>query len=198
MKPEDFSLYPGLEKLREKAYGYLKDSRKLHVAGCEATAIRLAELWGEDIEKAATAAILHDATKRLKNEEQLQLIEKYDIVCDDDLRNSPRLLHALTGAVIAEKKFSAPEDVCSAIRWHTTGRPGMTKLEKIIYLADFTEPTRDFEGVEELRKAVEEDLDSAMALGLRMSLEEVRGRGEEPYSVTADAFEYYNTINNKR
>lgn len=186
------SRYPGLEKLREEAYSHLDAKRVNHVAGCESAAIKLAEIWGEDVEKAATAGILHDITKRLSYQQQLQMIEKYGIVCDNDLLNSPRLLHAVTGAVLAQKLFHAPEDVCSAIRWHTTGRPEMTRLEKIIYLADFTEPTRDFDGVDELRRAAAENLDSAMALGLRMSLEEIRGRGEEPYCITADAYDYYN------
>lgn len=193
MSQEKPVLFPGLEDLREKAYDYLKDSRKAHVAGCESAAIRLAKIWGEDGKKAATAGILHDVTKRLNHREQLQLIEKYGIVCDDELLDSPRLLHAVTGAALAEKVFSASEDVCSAIRWHTTGRPDMTRLEKIIYLADFTEPTRDFEGVDGLRRAAETDLDSAMALGLCMSLEEIESRGERPYKLTIEAFEYYSS-----
>ena len=194
MKKKSVKLYPGFEKLREEAYGYLSPKRVSHVAGCESAAVRLAEIWGEDAEKAAMAGILHDVTKRLSYEEQLQLIEKYAIVCDGELLDSPKLLHAVTGAALAEKVFSAPEDVCSAIRWHTTGRPGMTALEKIIYLADFIEPTRDFDGVEELRRETEKDLDSAMALGLRMSLEEIQARGEKPYSLTADAYEYYSSL----
>ena len=83
------------------------------------------------------------------------------------------------------------EEICSAIRWHTTGRPDMTLLEKIIYLADYIEPTRKFDGIAPLRSLAYEDLDGALALGLRMSLEEVRRRGEEPYYMTRDAYAFY-------
>ena len=87
-----------------------------------------------------------------------------------------------------------PDEICNAIRWHTTGKPEMTLLEKIIYLADYIEPTRNFPGVDALRKAAYEDLDSALALGLSMSLEEVRHGGAEPYIDTVLANNYYQKL----
>ena len=78
-----------------------------------------------------------------------------------------------------------------AIRWHTTGKPDMNTLEKIIYLADYIEPTRDFPGVEDLRELAYKDLDAAMELGLRMSLEEIRSHGVEPYKDTVEAYRWY-------
>lgn len=183
-----------LSALREKAYRFLDEKRIPHVRGCEEEAAHLAQRWGESHSAAAAAGILHDCTKRLKYEEQLQLIKKYDIVCDASLLRAPKLLHAVTGAALAELEFSMPEEIVRAIRWHTTGRPAMSLLEKIIYLADYIEPGRDFPGVQELRKAAYEDLNGAMALGLRMSLEDLQSRGTQPHPDTQNAYDYY--INN--
>ena len=181
-----------LASLRKKAWQMLDEKRIPHVAGCEEEAVCLAQRWGESPSAAAAAAILHDVTKRLSAKEQLALVKQYGIACDDALLASPKLLHAVTGAAVAKAEFKMPDAICSAIRWHTTGKPEMTLLEKIIYLADYIEPTRDFPGVEKLRKAAYEDLDSALALGLKMSLEEVSGGGVKPYIDTIHASQYYN------
>ena len=121
----------------------------------------------------------------------MKLCEKYGIMLSIAERETPALLHALTGAELARELFGVSDAVYGAIRWHTTGRPDMSLLEKILYLADYVEPTRDFDGVKKLRKLCFEDLDRAMALGLRMSLEEIRARGAVPFRDTVDACAYY-------
>ena len=187
----DYGAKPQLDWLRERAYKYLKPKRIPHVAGCEQEAAKLALRWGEDPGDAAEAGILHDITKKLSMEEQLKLAEKYGIVFDKFERENIKLTHAITGAELARELFGEPERIYDAIRWHTTGRADMTLLEKIIYIADYIEPTRDFEGVDELRRLAYEDLDSAMALGLRMSLEELRQKGIEAHGATVSALEWY-------
>lgn len=182
---------PELSWLREQAYPMLDEKRIAHVAGCESEAIELARRWGEDPETAAEAGILHDITKRLSHEEQLNLCEKYAIICDNAERATPKLLHARTGAVLARVLFGVRDPVYEAIRWHTTGKPDMTLLEKIIYLADYIEPTRDFPGIDELRRLAFEDIDSAMVLGLQMTIAEIRSHGEEPYIDTLTAQRWY-------
>ena len=182
---------PELSWLREQAYTMLDERRIAHVAGCEGEAIELARVWGEDPETAAEAGILHDITKRLSHEEQLNLCEKYGIICDSAERSMPKLLHAKTGAAVARDLFGVPDPVFEAIRWHTTGKPDMTLLEKIIYLADYIEPTRDFPGVETIRVLAYEDLDRALLLGLQMTVEEVRAHGDEPYADTLTACRWY-------
>jgi len=186
-----YDALPELAWLRRKAYAYLSESRIAHVAGCESEAVMLAKRWGEDPETAATAGILHDITKKLDASQQLNLCDKYGIICDNAERSHPKLLHAKTGAALARELFGISDEIYGAIRWHTTGKPDMTQLEKIMYLADYIEPTRDFPGVDALRKLSYEDLDAAMALGLRMSLEEIRSRGEEPYKDTVEAYQWY-------
>lgn len=119
------------------------------------------------------------------------LCGKYDIICDNLELENEKLLHAKTGAAVAEDLFGADPQVRSAVRWHTTGRPAMSQLEKIIYLADYIEPTRDFEGIDELRRLCDENLDAAMELGLRMSIEDVRANGREVHPDSIRAWNYY-------
>ena len=182
---------PELSWLRAKVMPYLTEKRVAHVLGCENEAVSLANRWGEDPERAAVAGILHDITKKLSAEEQLKLCEKYGIINDAAEVANPKLLHAKTGAAFARELFGIEDDIYGAIRWHTTGKPDMTLLEKIIYLADFVEPTRDFPGVEELRELCFEDIDAAMAKGLEMSLEFIRSGGAEPYKDSVEACEWY-------
>lgn len=181
-------------ELRNESYRLLDEKRIPHVAGCEEEAVKLADHYGADVEKAAVAGILHDITKRLSFDEQLEMCSQYGIVNDKDELKAPKLMHAKTGAALAREKFGIDDDIYSAIRYHTTGKPDMTLLEKTIYLADYIEPTRDFEGVEELRALAYDDIDKAMALGLKMSLEEITGKGQIPYKDTKDAYEYYKSI----
>ena len=186
-----YDALPALSWLRERAYEHLSPGRIAHVAGCESEAILLARRWGEDPEIAATAGILHDITKKLNFQEQLILCRKYDIICDNAELENPKLLHAKTGAALARELFGVSEAIYQAIRWHTTGKPDMSTLEKIIYLADYIEPTRDFPGLDRLRELAYEDLNGAMVLALRMSLEEIRGQGIEPYKDTVLAYQWY-------
>lgn len=182
---------PELTWLRQKVSPMLTSKRMAHTAGCEYEAVQLANTWGEDPEKAAVAGILHDITKKLALDEQLNLCDEYGIILDKSQRENPKLLHAMTGAALARDMFGVSEEISQAIRWHTTGKPDMSTLEKIIYLADYIEPTRDFDGVEKLRELCYEDLDAALALGLEMSLEELRRENIEPHKDTVEACLWY-------
>ncbi len=154
---------PDFEALRREIRAQQPD-RAAHVLGCEETAVRLAQIWGEDVEKARFAALLHDITKQYSHQEQLKFAEKYGILTDRDFDRFPMLAHAVTGAAVARAEYGAEEEVVNAVRYHTTGRPGMGKLEKIIYLADYIEPTRSFEGLETCRELALRDLDAAVLL----------------------------------
>ena len=186
---------PELAWLRREAYAFLDPKRVPHVAGTEQEAVKLARRWGEDEGDAAEAAILHDITKRLTHDEQLRMCREYGIITDDLERTNEKLLHARTGAALCRERFGVPENIEAAIRWHTTGRAGMTRLEKIIYLADYIEPTRHgFAGLEELRRAAYEDLDAAMAMALGMSWAEVTEKGTPFHQNSADAKEYFEAL----
>ncbi|MBQ3355696.1 MAG: nicotinate (nicotinamide) nucleotide adenylyltransferase [Oscillospiraceae bacterium] len=167
------------DRLQEVSLCLHNKKRVPHVIGCSETAERLALKYGADPTDAKRAGILHDVTKALNSQEQLKLCDHYAMILDNFERLNPKLLHAKTGAVIAERIFGENRAVCDAIRWHTTGKANMNTLEKIIYLADFMEPNRAFDGVEELRRLTETNLDDAMYLGLTMTTQQLKAACRE-------------------
>ena len=176
-----------LTQLRPVALSCLKHKRIPHVLGTEQEAIRLAERYGADVEKARVAALLHDCTKKLDMAEQLELCRRYGIQLDELEQKALKLLHAKTGAAIARDVFGVDEETYQAIWYHTTGRAGMTTLEKVMYLADYIEPSRDFPGVETLRRVCYEDLDRGVLLGLEMTVEEMTEMGNPVHRATLEA-----------
>ena len=180
-----------MEELEQVVTGLLKPSRVNHVLGCRDTAVELAKRWGADETDAARAGILHDVTKALDGPLQLTLCAEYGTILTDFEIKYPKTLHALTGALVAERIFGENEAVVNAIRHHTTGKADMSLLEKIIYVADYMEPNRDFPGVEDLRRLAFSDLDGALKLGLQMTLEHLKRQGAEVSPESRDALAYF-------
>lgn len=164
-------------ELRACSLSMVKAKRIRHIMGTETEAVKLARHWGADVEQARRAAILHDCTKYWSLEEHLRCCDRYGLELDEMERQSEKLLHAKSGACMAKYVFGEPDEVYSAICYHTTGRAGMTLLEQILYIADYMEPNRDFEGVERLRRLAYEDLDAAVLLGCEMSIADMEERG---------------------
>lgn len=179
-----------LEDLRCAALSMLSHRRIPHVLGTEETAARLARRWGADETSARRAALLHDCTKKFDREQHLAVCRLYDIELDQEERREEKLLHAITGAAVAKYEFGFTPEEVEAIRWHTTGKADMTALEKIIYLADYIEPTRDFCDLTELRALAFEDLDRAMLLGLTMAVRDLKKRGMAVHSNSVCARDY--------
>ncbi|MBR5261582.1 MAG: nicotinate (nicotinamide) nucleotide adenylyltransferase, partial [Oscillospiraceae bacterium] len=121
-----YNAKPNFEWLREKAYSMLKPSRIAHVKGCEEEAVRLARRFGGNKEDAAEAAILHDITKKLSLEEQRAKCVEFGILLDEDEYENAKLIHSKTGAAIAKAQFGISDEVYEAIKWHTTGKAGMS------------------------------------------------------------------------
>lgn len=186
------------EALREKSLALHDEKRRAHVIGTADTAAELAQRWGEDPDVARRAGILHDITKALGPKEQLHICEKYAMMLTEMQRANPKLLHAKTGAVIAREIFGESQAVFDAIWWHTTGRAGMTTLEKILYIADYMEPNRDFPGVEQLRALVWEDLDTAVFAGLEQSVGYLRSLNREIDPDSLNAWKYYGKSTERR
>ena len=184
-----------LSQLRPVALSYLKHKRIPHVLGTEQEAIRLAVRYGADVEKARVAALLHDCTKKLDMAEQLALCRQYGIELDPLEQKALKLLHAKTGAAIARDVFGVDEEIYRAIRWHTTGHADMTLLEKIIYLADYIEPSRVFPGVNDLRSCVYEDLDRGLLMGLQMTVDEMTEMGNPAHHATLEARDWLKGTN---
>ena len=181
-----------MEELEPIVIRLLHPNRVAHVLGCRDEAVKMAAHWGENVTNAARAGILHDITKVLDGPLQLTLCAAYDKVLNDFSRKYPKTLHARTGSLVAEKIFGENEAVVQAICNHTTGRANMNTLEKIIYVADYMEPCRDFPGVETLRELAYSDLDAALKLGLEMTLQHLARQGNEVSPESREALAYLN------
>ena len=180
-----------LDDLRCVSYSMVLARRLAHIKGCEEEAARLAGRWGADENRMRRAAILHDCTKYLTREEHLDICDRYGMPLEALERATDKLLHAKSGAALAKHIFGQEPDVCQAICYHTTARAGMSLEEKILYVADYMEPNRDFPEVEELRRLAYTDLDKAVGMGAALSIREMVQRDKELHHDTQSAYEFY-------
>ncbi len=175
------------ERLYTELKKVLKGEKLQHSLGVEQTAIKLAERHGADVRKAALAGLMHDYCKQMEVE---ALARKYELYSD-----APKTLHGPVAAeLLQEKGLVIDPDILDAIRWHTTGKADMTLLEKIVYLADYIEPERDFEGVEELRQEAYDNLNRAVLQGEVMSLLSVIRSGGLIDTDSVEAYNFYRKI----
>ena len=165
------------------------EKRKIHTEGVRVTAVHLAEKYGESTEKAQTAALFHDMFRGVPVDvvnyyvKHLELGEKY--------MNNCNLAHGKIAAIMMERDFDIKdEDILNAVKFHTTGRAGMSKLEKIIYIADAIEPNRKYPGVDELREIAERNLDEAVLASLNHTIDFVQNQGNFLDEDTIHAKEY--------
>ena len=189
-----------LPKMMKKLEKYLDEDRYAHTMGVMYMCAALAMAHGYDLNAAQTAGLLHDCAKCIPNKKKLKICEQHQIQLTDFEKNHPVLIHAKLGAYIAEEKYDIVDpEILSSIVWHTTGKPAMTKLEKIVYIADYIEPLRDkAKGLEEVRKTAFRDLDDCMYVILRNTLEYL---GDDPKEVdknSKDAFAYYKNLYDQR
>ena len=166
------------DETRRDILSRLSGFRLKHTLGCEKAARMLAQQYGADEEKCAFAMLLHDITKTFSQEEQLNLCEKYGIIPNDVEKEEWKTLHGKTAAAIAKDVYGAPDDVVHAIAYHTTGCAQMNLLDKIVYMADYIEENRTFEGVKTARKLAARSLDQALLYGMNASLRELVQRGK--------------------
>lgn len=184
-----------LEVYRRESERLVEEKRYNHILRVEKAAIALAERYGADVYKARAAALLHDVTKRKTPEEQLKLAAEFGIIGAEEFIKSPKVAHAFTGAGYAEYRLGVGDpDLLNAIRYHTTGRAGMSMLEKIIFLADGIEEGRAFRGVEELRRIAYEDIDKAMLKSLERTKAKIEEKGAYMHPYTAEAIEYFKNL----
>ena len=169
----------------------LKESRYVHTLGVVQSACSLAKLNGVDEEKTKIAALIHDAAKNMKIDEQYKILKDSNVYMDVITENSPQILHGWVAAILAKDLMGvADEEIISAVKYHTTARRSMSKLEKIIYIADYIEPNRDYPGVEELRKATFSDLDKGLLMGIDNTITFVIKQGQLVHPLTIDARNY--------
>lgn len=185
-----------LEQIKGSIKMLLKPSRYLHSIGVEEVASDLAAIYGYDIEKAGMAGILHDCAKYLTDKELLEECDRYRLPVTEVERERPFLLHAKVGAFYARVKYGIEDDeVLDSITYHTTGRPAMTLLEKIIFAADYIEPYRKpLPKIGEIRKAVYFDLDNGVLLILKNMLDYLKETDAVIDTLTEDTYNYYKAI----
>ena len=185
-----------IEEMRLKLVKELDESRYQHTLGVMYTAAAMAMRYGEDVEKALIAGLLHDCAKCIPGTMKISLCEQNGIEISDIERQNTGLLHAKLGAYVARAEYGVEdEDILNSIKSHTTGRPDMSLLEKIIYIADFMEPGRkELPNMADVRKLAFEDIDNCLFRILKDSLVYLKSRDYAVDPMTEETYEYYKAI----
>ena len=167
--------------------------RYRHTIGVRYTSICLAMRYGEELTRASYAGLLHDCAKHMSNEKLLAKCCDHHLTVSEVEETNPFLLHGRVGAWLAEHKYGITDpEILGAIEWHTTGRPDMTLLEKIVFTADYIEPGRDqAPNLVELRRLAFTDIDQAVCAILKQTLDYLRDQGGEIDPATEVTYNYY-------
>lgn len=181
------------EKLEKQLKKKLDDNRYTHTIGVAYTCACLAMRYHYDVDKAYLAGLLHDCAKCIDNDKKIELCEKNHIEMTEIERENPFLLHAKLGSFLAGKKYHIrDEEILSAIRWHTTGRPNMTMLEKIVFVADYIEPNRKKQpDLMEVRNLCFENLEQGLKKILSDTLTYLHSEKEHIDDMTQKTYDYY-------
>lgn len=165
-----------------------------HTLGVVSEAERLAPMFGVDVRKAKLTALLHDCAKNLDEatgENFFVLCQKYGVKLDECAKSESALVHAFLGAAVAYKEYGIEDnEILEAIYYHTTARANMTPLEKLIYIADMTEPGRTIEQAKEIRRLVEENIDEALIYAIGCSIKHVIKKGTLIHPDSVHALNY--------
>ncbi len=177
------------EMLKAKQNG----RRFTHTLGVQYTSACLAMKYGADIQKAEVAGLLHDCAKHKKPEKLLKYCQDRQLEITPAQQRQPFLLHGLVGAYVAREKYGVEdEEILNAIKWHTTGRPAMSLLEKIVFTADYIEPGRNqAPNLNELRRISFENLDQAVCLISKQTLDYLEKTPVDIDEITRLTYEYY-------
>lgn len=176
------------KEAKDLVKGRLSEKRYQHTFNVKKMAVKLARRYGVNEEKAALAALLHDAAKEIPKEEMKALMAQYPQYAEGGESRPIPVWHGVCAAILARTEWGVTDEaVLSAIACHTAGKPGMTKLDKIVYLADMTSKERDWPGVNKLRKLEMKDLDAAMLAALKQTNDFVLSQGKplDPMSKAA-------------
>lgn len=187
-------------KLQNKMKKSLEPKRYEHTLGVAYTAANLAFIHGQDDKKAMIAGLLHDSAKCISHQKRLSICKKNEIAITKVEEQNPVLLHAKVGAFFAKEKYGIEdEDILDAIIYHTTGRPQMSSLEKIVYVADYIEPHRKkLPRITEIRKMAFEDLDMAVYMILENSLLYLEKGNAKIDPTTKETYEFYKKVIEER
>lgn len=180
-------------KLRKSVEKLMDEKRFEHTLGVEYTACAMAMKYGVDVRSAQLAGLLHDSAKCMEDKKKLELCSKNGVSVSKIEKEHPFLLHGKAGAILAKTKYDIEDpDILNAITYHTTGRPDMSALEKIVYIADFIEPNRKrLACMDEARKLAFTDLDQCLIFILNACLEHLEENGETIDPMTRETYDYY-------
>ena len=184
-----YSFEQAVEFCKKAIRPRLNDSRYHHSLCVAESAGELAKKYGADYNKAHIAGLLHDITKQTSEEEQLQLIEKFGILCEDTRMDSKALWHAVTGYLYVKNILGfTDEDFLNAIRYHTTSRKGASLLEDVVYIADFISEDRDYPDVDVMREKAQRSLKEAKEYGLAYTIADNTQKGRRVGTNTIEAY----------
>lgn len=180
--------------LRKQMEKVQDEKRYEHTLGVAFTAASLAMRYGTDVKQAQVAGLLHDCAKCMTNEERMSICKKNKLEVTPVEKANPFLLHAKVGAFLAKEKYGIQdEEILSAVRFHTTGRPNMTLLEKIVFTADYIEPSRKTApNLDEVRTLAFQNLDMALCKILSDTLDYLDTVDQEIDPMTKETYDYYN------
>ena len=179
-----------LKQAKELVRGRLSDKRYEHTLNVKKMAVKLAKIYGEDEERAALAALLHDSAKEISKDEMREILRAYPQYAEGGEERPAPVWHGVCAAILARTQWGVTDEaVLSAIACHTAGKPGMTRLDKILYLADMTSAERDWPGVEKLRKLEKKNLDAAMLAALKQTNDFVLSQGKPLDPMSKAAYE---------
>lgn len=164
--------------------------KRYHHSLCVADeAVRLTKKYGGDTEKAYLAGLLHDITKNASVQEHLHIFDEFGIMLNDIEKNAEKLWHAISGAAYIEHILGIKDkEIITAVRYHTTARAGMTQLEKLLYLADFTSSDRDYDDIDIMREKVEISMEAALDYALSYTINDLVSRGKPLHLDTINAY----------
>jgi predicted HD superfamily hydrolase involved in NAD metabolism len=194
METEDF------RKIKKKLKDELDKERYRHTLGVASTATCLAMRYEVDLDTANLAGMLHDCAKCIPDKKKYALCEKYKLQLSNSEKNNPALLHAKLGAYVARDQYGIhDQEILDAITWHTTGKANMSTLEKIIFIADYIEPGRTKQkNLALIRKTAFTDLDEAMYLITRDTLEYLSKTPGDIDTNTQEAYDFYAAVHDNR
>lgn len=199
MKQQGLYQHPATMHMQTKEEQYTEIIRarlgepRFHHSLCVAQeAKRLAQKYGADADKAYMAGLLHDIMKDTPPQAQLQILQEFAILLDDVEKTNPTLWHARTGAAFIQRVLGVDDaELVRAVRYHTTGRVGMTLLEKVLFVADFTSADRAYDDVDVMRRLADESLEKAMEYGIVYTIHDLLNRG---VAIHPDTVSVYNEL----
>ncbi|MBP0982076.1 MAG: nicotinate (nicotinamide) nucleotide adenylyltransferase [Oscillospiraceae bacterium] len=188
----DKKLLVDLDELTGWLRSRLSRERFTHTLNVASEALRLAETYGENGDEAYLAGLLHDCCKEIPHEEMLNIIENSDIIINQSFKDSPKIWHGFAAAQFIQDEFSIyNSEIIEAVRYHTTGRGEMSRIEEIIYLADLVSADRHYNGVEALRAKAYRSIEEAMLEALQFAITSLGKTAAPILAETVAAYERY-------